>query len=238
MCVDLEHHRVVYLLPERSADAVATGLHAHPGGPIVSRDRGGEFAEGAKRGAPEALQVADRFHLLRNLGDVTRRARPAPRRARPAPARAQSVAAWLVAAASGSGRRAGSDARADAAAVRADSRPGRQRHEQEGSRPAAPSQPADGVPVLGAACPAPTAPCRPTGECRGALRGGPAAPLGRGRPQRAPLVAGTPPPRLSRRVAGPGPPPRLPPAPSPRRGAPAPRARGTAAPASPRATSA
>lgn len=71
--VDLEQHRVVDLLPERSADAVATWLRAHPGVQIVSRDRGGEYAEGAKRGAPEALQVADRFHLLRNLGDVTRR---------------------------------------------------------------------------------------------------------------------------------------------------------------------
>jgi len=73
MVVDLEQHRVVDLLPERSADAVATWLNAHPGVQIVSRDRGGEYAEGAKRGAPEALQVADRFHLLRNLGDVTRR---------------------------------------------------------------------------------------------------------------------------------------------------------------------
>lgn len=74
MFVDLEQHRVVDLLPERSADVVATWLNAHPGVPIVSRDRGGEYAEGAKRGAPEAaLQVADRFHLLRHLGDVMRR---------------------------------------------------------------------------------------------------------------------------------------------------------------------
>jgi len=135
MFVDLEQHRVVDLLPERSADAVATWLNAHPGVQIVSRDRGGEYAEGAKRGAPEALQVADRFHLLRHLGDVTRRVlqrHAALVQRLPAPARAQSVAAWLVAAASGSGRRAGSDAGEDAAAVRADSRPGRQRHEQGG----------------------------------------------------------------------------------------------------------
>jgi transposase len=71
--VDLERHRVVDLLPDRSADAVATWLRDHPGVQIVSRDRGGEYAEGVKRGAPAAVQVADRFHLLRNAGDVTRR---------------------------------------------------------------------------------------------------------------------------------------------------------------------
>lgn len=71
--VDLESHRVVDLLSERSADTVASWLTEHPGTEVVSRDRGGEYAEGARRGAPEAIQVADRFHLLRNVGDVTRR---------------------------------------------------------------------------------------------------------------------------------------------------------------------
>jgi len=71
--VDLERHRVVDLLPDRSADGVATWLRDHPGVQIVSRDRGGEYAEGVARGAPTAIQVADRFHLLRNAGDVTRR---------------------------------------------------------------------------------------------------------------------------------------------------------------------
>ncbi len=68
--VDLEHHQVVDLLPDRTATAVATWLHGHPGVEIVSRDRAEAYAEGAALGAPQAIHVADRWHVLKNLGDA------------------------------------------------------------------------------------------------------------------------------------------------------------------------
>jgi transposase len=71
--VDLERHTLVDVLPDRSADTFAQWLSEHPGVEVVSRDRGGEYAEAARRVAPEALQVADRFHLLKNLRDVVSR---------------------------------------------------------------------------------------------------------------------------------------------------------------------
>jgi transposase len=71
--VDLERRCVVDLLADRSADTLAAWLEAHRGVKIISRDRGGSYAEGARRGAPDAIQVADRFHLLTNLCDALER---------------------------------------------------------------------------------------------------------------------------------------------------------------------
>ena len=68
--VDLERHQVVDLLPDRSADSLVEWLLTHPGVKVISRDRGGIYAEGARRGAPDAEQVADRFHLLKNLREA------------------------------------------------------------------------------------------------------------------------------------------------------------------------
>ena len=69
--VDLERHALVDVVPDRSADTFAHyWLSEHPGVEVVSRDRGGEYAEAARRAVPDAVQVADRFHLLKNLRNV------------------------------------------------------------------------------------------------------------------------------------------------------------------------
>ena len=71
--VDLEAHKPVDLLPDRSAELVAEWLKTHPGVEIISRDRGSEYIKGATDGAPDAIQVADRWHLLTNLRDALKR---------------------------------------------------------------------------------------------------------------------------------------------------------------------
>ncbi len=73
LCVDLERHQPIDLLPNRSPDTIAAWLAAHPTIDIIARDRSGGFTDGATRGAPQATQVADRFHLLGNLRDALER---------------------------------------------------------------------------------------------------------------------------------------------------------------------
>ena len=71
--VDLERRQVADVLPTRSAGALSQWLAQHPEVTIVSRDRQGVYAEGASRGAPQAVQVADRFHLMLNLTQAVER---------------------------------------------------------------------------------------------------------------------------------------------------------------------
>ena len=71
--VDLERGVVADLLPTRSAESLTVWLKEHPEVVVVSRDRQGSYADGARRGAPQAMQVADRFHLIVNLTQAVER---------------------------------------------------------------------------------------------------------------------------------------------------------------------
>ena len=71
--VDLEQHRVLDLLPDRTTETVAAWLKNQPSIEAISRDRAGAYAEAARQGAPQAQPVADRWHLLQNLTEAIQR---------------------------------------------------------------------------------------------------------------------------------------------------------------------
>jgi transposase len=68
--VDLETHEPIDLLDSREANAVKVWLQVHPGVEIICRDRGKEYIKAATAGAPNAEQVADRWHLLKNIRET------------------------------------------------------------------------------------------------------------------------------------------------------------------------
>jgi transposase len=68
--VDLEQHRPVDVLLGSTEEVLTQWLHEHAGVEVISRDRGAGYRKAATKGAPLAQQVLDRWHLLKNLGEV------------------------------------------------------------------------------------------------------------------------------------------------------------------------
>ena len=68
--IDLSLHKVIELLPDRETLTVENWLKKHPEVKIITRDRFSRYALAASNGSPDAVQVADRWHLLKNMGDA------------------------------------------------------------------------------------------------------------------------------------------------------------------------
>jgi len=73
MLMDLERLHVIDLLPVRSAESFAHWLGLHPEVEVITRDRSGLYADGGRQGAPSAVQITDRYHLVSNLGEAMER---------------------------------------------------------------------------------------------------------------------------------------------------------------------
>ena len=71
--MDLERLHVIDLLPVRSAESFAHWLGLHPEVEVITRDRSGLYADGGRQGAPSAVQITDRYHLVSNLGEAMER---------------------------------------------------------------------------------------------------------------------------------------------------------------------
>jgi transposase len=72
--VDLQRHQIIDLLADRKAETAKAWIQAHPEIDLISRDRAGDYAAAASLGAPQAVQAADRFHLVKNLVEAIEKA--------------------------------------------------------------------------------------------------------------------------------------------------------------------
>jgi transposase len=107
LLVDADQRRPIELLQDRTAATLASWLETHPSIEVVTRDRSTAYAEGAARGAPQAVQVADRFHVIDDLGEAVEQVLDRHRsvlRELTLPSRIATIGAVGPAAASTSGR--------------------------------------------------------------------------------------------------------------------------------------
>jgi transposase len=72
--VDLQRHKVIDLLPDRKAETAKVWIQKHQEIKVVSRDRAGDYAAAAHQGAPQAIEAADRFHIVKNLAEAVEKA--------------------------------------------------------------------------------------------------------------------------------------------------------------------
>jgi transposase len=107
LLVDVEARRLVDILDERSSESFAAWLAARPGAEFICRDRAGCYADGGARGAPDAVQVADRWHLWHNLGEAVERAVSRHREHLPAAVTAQAAGSAAATAATPAAPRTG-----------------------------------------------------------------------------------------------------------------------------------
>jgi transposase len=88
--VDMRTRRPIEVLAGRDAQTLAGWLREHPGVEIITRDRAGSYAQGSRQGAPDAVELADRFHLWQNLGEAVEKSVVAHRACLREPAQADA----------------------------------------------------------------------------------------------------------------------------------------------------